>query len=130
MWFWWIMLVCNTLIPITMILVGWVMRKHPPKRINWVCGYRTALSMKNKETWEFAHEYGGRVWCIVGAIMLVPSIVAMVPFYHSAVPAVSIVSWAVTIVQLIALIASVLTIEIALKRTFDENGVRKKCNKS
>ena len=35
--------------------------KKAPKEINSVFGYRTSMSMKNKDTWEFAHKYCGKV---------------------------------------------------------------------
>ena len=44
---------------------GRVMLKHPPKEINNFFGYRTAMSRKNRDTWDFAHalfaeKYGGK----------------------------------------------------------------------
>ena len=125
MWFWWTMLVCDLLIPLSMIIAGWVMWKHTPKRINRWYGYRTELSMKNEQTWKFAHTHAGKVWCIMGIVMLIPSILAFVPFYYSSNKVVGIVGAIVTTVQVIALIASVFPTEAALARTFDENGERK-----
>lgn len=40
MWFWWFMLVCDLLVPITMILCGRMMWKHAPEKINGVMGNR------------------------------------------------------------------------------------------
>ena len=37
------------LIPIMMIIIGYFMYKHPPKKINHIVGYRTSKSMKNKK---------------------------------------------------------------------------------
>lgn len=59
MWFWWFMFVCNLLIPILMIVCGRMMWKYPPKEINRGWGYRTKRSMKNIDTWKFAHDYCG-----------------------------------------------------------------------
>ena len=49
MWFWWYMFVCDLLVPLTMIICGKMMWKHPPAKINGMAGYRTARSMKNME---------------------------------------------------------------------------------
>lgn len=49
------LLVMNSLIPVTMIIFGILWKSHPPKSINWAYGYRTSMSMKNNETWKFAH---------------------------------------------------------------------------
>ena len=55
MGFWIFMLVMDLLIPVTMVFIGKRFQKKPPKEINGIYGYRTAMSMKNKETWEYAH---------------------------------------------------------------------------
>ncbi len=62
MWFWWFMLICDLLIPITMLIGGRMMWKHCPKRINGMAGYRTTRSMKNMDTWRYAHDYCGKLW--------------------------------------------------------------------
>lgn len=62
MWFWWFMFCCNLLIPAIFIFAGRMMWKHYPKEINDILGYRTKRSMKNIDTWKFAHEYCGRLW--------------------------------------------------------------------
>lgn len=49
------------LIPGTMVLFGYVWKKHPPKTINGIYGYRTRRSMQNWATWEFAHQYCARL---------------------------------------------------------------------
>ena len=56
MWFWWFMLICDMIIPIVMVIVGRIMWKHCPKHINGISGYRTTRSMKNMDTWKFAHD--------------------------------------------------------------------------
>ena len=61
MWFWWFMLISSLLIPALMITAGWFMWKRPPKKINSAIGYRTSRSMKNINTWQFAHHYCGRL---------------------------------------------------------------------
>ena len=68
MWFWWFVLVCDMLIPILMVIVGNMMRKHTPEKINGMIGYRTARSMKNIDTWKFAHDHCGRLclFCTTG----------------------------------------------------------------
>ena len=56
------------LIPGTMVLFGYVWKKHPPKTINGIYGYRTRRSMQNWATWEFAHQYCARLWRKLGCI--------------------------------------------------------------
>jgi uncharacterized membrane protein len=40
-----------------MLLLGWLLKKFPPKKINHLYGYRTQRSMKNQATWEAANTY-------------------------------------------------------------------------
>ena len=59
------------LIPVLMILVGIIMFKYPPKKINFFVGYRNVNSMKDKERWDFSNKYCGKLFTIVGLIMLI-----------------------------------------------------------
>ena len=54
MGFWIFMLIMNLLIPFTMIGFGRHFMRKAPQKINGIYGYRTTMSMKNRETWEFA----------------------------------------------------------------------------
>ena len=125
MWFWWFMLIFDVIIPVTMIIFGILMWKRCPKNINHFMGYRTTLSMKNMDSWKFAHDYCGRLWWKMGAIMVLPSAIAHIPFYHSSEDTIGTVSILVMTVQLVVLLASVIPTENALKKTFNPDGTRK-----
>ncbi len=77
MGFWFFMLLCAVLIPVVMIGFGKLWRNHPPKEINAFYGYRTSMSMKNADTWAYAHRYCGKIWYICGWVLLIPSVVLM-----------------------------------------------------
>ena len=62
MGFWIFMLIMDLLIPFTMIGFGKMFLKKAPDQINYVFGYRTSMSMKNQDTWVFAHHYCGKIW--------------------------------------------------------------------
>ena len=57
------MFLCNLLMPSIMVIAGYCMYKNPPKEINGLIGYRTAMSEKNKDTWAFAHDCCGNTNC-------------------------------------------------------------------
>ena len=78
MGFWIFMVIMDLLIPFTMIGFGRYFLKKAPQNINNVFGYRTFMSMKNENTWVFAHKYCGKIWYICGLILLPISIVAMI----------------------------------------------------
>lgn len=51
-----------------MIIFGVVWKSYPHKSVNRTYGYRTSMSMKNNETWKFAHGHNGMIWRWVGLI--------------------------------------------------------------
>lgn len=122
MWFWFFMFFCNLLVPILMLAFGRVMRKNPPKDINSVYGYRTKRSMKNQDTWDFAHAFCGMLWQRLGWILLVPSILVQLPFIHGTENQIAVVSVVVCAVQIVVLIGSIFPVERALKKNFDDWG--------
>lgn len=125
MWFWWFMLSCDLLTPLVMIISGYLMRNHPPKKMNGVMGYRTSRSMKNMDTWKFAHEHCGRLWWKIGWILLLPSFVVHLPVYGASDYAVGMVGGVLVTIQVIILILSIIPTENALKRAFTDDGRRK-----
>ncbi len=122
MGFWIYMLVIDLLIPFTMIGFGKYFSKTAPKNINAVFGYRTSMSMKNKDTWIFAHKYCGKIWFVSGSIMLPLSVAVMLFVLGGAENVVGAVGAALCIVQFVPIIVSIVLTEKALKKTFDKNG--------
>ena len=59
--FWIFMLAIGLLIPLTMVCFGKLFLTKVPKKINMMFGYRTAMSMKNRNTWEFVHKMIGKL---------------------------------------------------------------------
>ena len=125
MWFWWFMFVCNLLIPVILIIAGRMMWKHCPKKINTVYGYRTKRSMKNMDTWRFAHNYCGKLWWKIGWFSLFPSVVVQIPFFESSEDVIGIVGGIICTVQVVILMATVFQTEAALKKTFNDDGTRR-----
>ena len=125
MWFWWFMLISDLLIPMIMIIGGWMMWRHTPKDINGFVGYRTPRSMKNRDTWDFAHIYCGRLWWKIGWMMLVPSMLVNVPFYGSTDDTIGGAGVILVTIQTAILIVSIFPTEKALKNNFDEDGRKK-----
>ena len=122
MGFWIFMLVMDTLIPLTMIGFGKYFLKKAPKKINSVFGYRTAMSMKNRDTWEFAHKYCGAIWYICGWVLLPLSIVPMFFVIGRSEDNIGTLGEIICAVQLIALMGSIFPTEMALRKNFDKNG--------
>lgn len=124
MLFWTFMLIADLLVPLTMIFFGTRFEKNAPKEINTAFGYRTTMSMKNKETWQFAHEYIGKLWKICGWLVLLISVVVMFFSCGKDIIVVSMMGGIVCIVQIVIMICTMIPTEMALKKNFDEYGNR------
>lgn len=123
MWFYYLMFVCNLLIPFIMILAGRFMKKCPMD-INTVVGYRTRRSMINYDTWEFANRYCGKIWLRIGFVLLLISILVQIPLIGFDEEVIGIATMIIETVQLVLLLGSIFFVEKALKYTFDETGKR------
>ena len=120
--FWIFMLIMCLLTPAIMIGFGEFFIKGGPKEINGTFGYRTKRSMKNQETWKFAHQYSGKIWFRSGLAMLPISLVAMIFFYGKSVAVIGGAASIILILQCIVIILVIPATEAALKRNFDDNG--------
>ena len=74
--FWLFVLAFDLLLPCVMMGFGREFMKNPPKEINPGYGYRTTMSSKSQETWDFAQRYMGKVWYKAGRVLLVPHVPA------------------------------------------------------
>ena len=120
--FWLLFTAMDLLIPGIMVGIGTRFLKHPPGTINAWYGYRTARSMKNQETWNFAHETCGRLWVRLGKLSFLPALLAAVLTFGHGIETVSVASIVVVTVQTLVLIGSIFPVERALKRNFDDSG--------
>ena len=125
MWFWFFMFVCDLLVPMLMIVCGRMMWKHSPGKINGIVGYRTTRSMKNIDTWKFAHTYCGQLWWRTGWILLAVSAAAHIPFFRVSENVIGIVGGVLCAIQCTVLIVPVILTERALRRNFTDDGARR-----
>ena len=122
MGFWIFMLLMDLLVPLTMVGFGRLFLTKAPKTINAIFSYRTAMSTKNKDTWEFAHKFCGKLWFKWGLVLLPISIIPLIFVIHRSINTIGIVGGIVCAVQLVPLIGSIFSTEAALKKTFDTKG--------
>ncbi len=123
--FWIFMLFSNLLIPFIMILFGMIFVKKPPKYINRWYGYRTSMSSKNMETWNFAHLYFGRIWLVEGWILLLATIVAMLFVLKKDIDTIGFYSLVIEIIELILMLIPIILTEIALHKRFTKDGIQR-----
>lgn len=113
------------IIPIFMIIIGLLWVIFPNKNRNVAIGYRTTMSMRSDETWEFAHIYISRMFLWSGLALLVLHIefnaMSINPYKGTS-------RWIIFIEVAVALMTLILT-EIALFRKYDSNGKLKQDKK-
>ncbi len=120
LWFKWYLFACNLLIPVMFLVCGILMQKHCPKRINNVIGYRTARSMKNDETWHFAHDYIGGLWKKIGIITTAATIIVQVLLLDYPERTLCKLSGLLMAIQAVLIFISIIMTEKALKNEFPE----------
>ena len=122
---WIYMFLMDLLIPICMFGFGKRFQSRPPREINSAVGYRTSMSMKNEDTWQFAHHYMGRIWKISGIVTGAITLVVFLFLYGKGEDTVGTVGGVLCFIQMIPLIGVVAPTENALHKAFDKDG--KKC---
>ena len=53
--------------------VGFISYIFPPRKINYLYGYRTSSSMKSQERWDFAQAYSTKLMIVLGVITMIIS---------------------------------------------------------
>ena len=122
---WNIILLVVCVMSAVMIIFGLSFNFAGPKRINFVMGYRTPMSMKNLETWKFGNVYAGRLMWISGIILLVGSLAALFAIMNSSTAVIRNVGIAIIIAHAVMIFGTIILSEIALRKNFDSEGNRK-----
>lgn len=125
MGFWTDMPGIEMLLPLIMIVFGYLFARKAPDKINRLYGYRTRRSMMNMDTWSYAHRYLGRLWLVTGMVMLVVTVIMILLAMRFDEDKIDLAAGVITGLQMIPLIGSLFLAESELKKTFDESGRRK-----
>lgn len=122
---WVFIIICAALIPGIMLVFGWWFGTHPPKKINHFCGYRTRRSMKNMDTWVFAHKKCGEVWINWSKWAATPGLMLLLTASGKTPERIESNGIFVLLIQVAILLISLIPVEKALRETFDADGNRK-----
>lgn len=68
-------LIIPFLVGIIFSVTALITLRFPPKKINYLYGYRTASSMKNQQVWDFSQRYSGIKMFQIGLALVVVSFV-------------------------------------------------------
>lgn len=107
--------ITDLLLPVMMTLLGYVFLKWPPKNINMFYGYRTGRSMRNMDSWFYAHEQCGKLWIKLGPVLFILILLSklLIPLNEE------ILSLVHMTILIFSLFATVFVVEKDLKRKFD-----------
>ena len=122
------MLAMNLLTPLTMIIFGYIYSKKPPQKPKSkfaYSGYRTQMSMKNEETWEYANRFFGKLWFRFGIVLGLISIIPLFFVIGKDKDTVGFAGLIICFVQMAVMLIPVIPTEISLRRRFDKYGNRK-----
>ena len=125
MGFWIFMTSMDLLVPLIMMGFGSRFQRHAPKEINGFYGYRTSRSVKNRDTWVYAHHYSGRLFFQSGLVMLLLAVAISLFILGKGETIVAIVGCSVIVLQIIPMLVVIFFTEKALKKIFDDNGNRR-----
>ena len=100
---------------IIFLIMGFIMYKFPPRKINGLYGYRTAKSMGSQERWDFAQTYSAKEMMKSGLIFSIVGLFGII--FQPDETIATIVGLGIIIVCVIILIARV---ERALNRNFKD----------
>lgn len=108
-----------------MILIGLYYRNYKGGKINYISGYRTSMSMKNQDTWDFAQRLMGSIFFKVGLFLVVPSMLPLFFVIGKDNNTVGNLLGIISVVQIGFLLFPIIIIEKELRKKFDKDGIRK-----
>jgi uncharacterized membrane protein len=100
-------------------ILGLISKIFPPKKINWIYGYRTSSSMKNIDTWNVANKYSTELMLMEGIVLTIVGVVTL--FISDTGVAGAIMAIGLVLLSTIILIVAT---EKHLKKVFDKDGNR------
>ncbi len=119
------MLFVDLILPLIMFISSFFFIKGGPKNINSLVGYRTERSMKNTDTWAFAHKYCGKLWQKIGLIFIIITLAVLVPFIlKTSVKVYTVATFVIFSFEFVLLFYTIFKTEKALSKAFDKNGER------
>lgn len=98
-----------------LLLIGYLYKIRPPKKINHMYGYRTKRSMKNQQVWDYANKIGANAIINSGIITSISGLIPLfIDWEHAHFIPLSVL--------IISLIGGIIYCEKMLNKHFDQLG--------
>ncbi len=112
--------------PVLLLAIGAYDYYLAPPEANHKAGYRTYYGMGSVKAWRYTQKLAGAVFMMVGAGLLVASIICCFVMIAQGIGAAVTTGLVMLIIQVAAVLAAYGFIEFSVARRFDENGKEKK----
>ena len=100
--------------PALMLCVGIMWKVSPPKMNGKGLAYRTALSTRSEETWNFAHRHCSKLWIVLG-------LVSALLMWFLREQYLNFILWLLA-GQMVFFCLSAFLVDLLLKNGFDDHG--------
>lgn len=126
-WYQIILFLLGITVPLLILIFGVLMIVRPPRDVKTIVAYRSTMSLKNRDTWYFAHAVCGKLWCVLGVLLLLLSALAQFLILRTGNETLLTISTiALAVIQTLALIGTLPIVERRLKKAFHSNGRRRR----
>lgn len=120
-----IMLISVSFVPLVLIVTAALFKKYPSKEPNIAIGFRTKMSMMNKDTWDYAQRLFPLCWMKLGRLLLPISIAVLFLLYSEDNDYTGRVVIVLMIIQVLLMLGSAAYVNLKLKKVFNSDGTRK-----
>ena len=106
------------LVPVIVLLTGYITKINPAKQINGIRGYRTKRSKSSQEMWDKAQLLMSKYLLIIGAVELVVSLITML--VTSSVEdqnTVAMITSILAVIDALGIVAVIILVESELKKS-------------
>ncbi|MDO4732661.1 MAG: SdpI family protein [Bacillota bacterium] len=115
----WIFMLCMLLLsPLSMLVLGVLWGKRPPKERNPLYGYRSRRSFSSPEAWDYAQQRAGRFFLLTGGLLFPPTLLAMLLLLEQEIVVVGGFGALLCLLQCVPLFFIVFYVEKGLKEEF------------
>ncbi len=108
---------------VAFIVLGIIMRKYPPKHINYMYGYRTKNAMKSQRHWDFAQRYSAQQITLAGVLLCMLQPILFLIFKNLSSLNKIILS---IIVIILVIVGYILKVENKIKKEIEDSNNGKK----
>ena len=106
------------LLGLIFLIIGILYKLFPPKKINWIYGWRTGFAVKNQDIWVEANRSGAVLLMCGGIFLVLVGILSGALFEHA-------VRYIFAPSAIITLAVIIIIGEVRLRKIFDKTSNRK-----